>query len=99
MRGSNHVGMRQFNERIVLQANRHHGAIVKADLAHLTQLSTQIVIIVVGRLDDDGLPIKKTACLAKSVGFRCRCRLTCGGFWCGHSGRTAQARMAGGRLL
>ncbi len=27
MRGSNHVGMRQFNERTVLQAIRHHGAI------------------------------------------------------------------------
>ena len=52
-RGSNHVGMRQFNERIVLQAIRHHGAIPKADLARLTQLSTQTVAIIVGRLLDD----------------------------------------------
>ena len=57
MRGSNHVGMRQFNERIVLQAIRHHGAIPKADLARLTQLSTQTVAIIVGRLLDDGLLI------------------------------------------
>ena len=55
LRGSNHVGMRQFNERIVLQAVRHHGAIPKADLARLTQLSNQTVGIIVGRLLDDGL--------------------------------------------
>ncbi len=59
MRGSNHVGMRQFNERIVLQAIRHHGAIPKADLARLTQLSTQTVAIIVGRLLDDGLLVKQ----------------------------------------
>ena len=38
MRGSNHMGMRQFNERIVLQAIRHHGAIPKADLARMHRL-------------------------------------------------------------
>jgi predicted NBD/HSP70 family sugar kinase len=59
MRGSNHVGMRQFNERIVLQAIRHHGAIAKADLARVTQLSSQTVAIIVGRLLDDGLLIKQ----------------------------------------
>ncbi|MEY3991394.1 MAG: putative fructokinase, partial [Pseudomonadota bacterium] len=59
MRGSNHSGMRQFNERIVLQAIRHHGAIPKADLARLTQLSTQTVAIIVGRLLDDDLLIKQ----------------------------------------
>ena len=59
LRGSNHVGMRQFNERIVLQAVRHHGAIPKADLARLTQLSNQTVGIIVGRLLDDGLLVKQ----------------------------------------
>ena len=59
MRGSNHVGMRQFNERIVLQAIRHHGAIPKADLARLTQLSSQTVAIIVGRLLDEGLLVKQ----------------------------------------
>lgn len=59
MRGSNHNGMRQFNERIVLQAIRHHGAIAKADLARLTQLSTQTVAIIVSRLMDDGLLLKQ----------------------------------------
>jgi predicted NBD/HSP70 family sugar kinase len=59
MRGSNHSGMRQFNERIVLQAIRHEGAIAKADLARLTQLSTQTVSIIVNRLFDDGLLLKQ----------------------------------------
>jgi predicted NBD/HSP70 family sugar kinase len=59
MRGSNHNGMRQFNERIVLQTIRHHGAIAKADIARLTQLSTQTVSIIVNRLEGDDLLIKQ----------------------------------------
>ena len=59
MRGSNHQGMRQFNERTVLQAIRLHGAIPKADLARLTQLSTQTVSIIVERLLNDGLLLKQ----------------------------------------
>lgn len=59
MRGSNQQGMRQFNERTVLQAIRLHGAIPKADLARLTQLSTQTVSIIVERLLDDGLLLKQ----------------------------------------
>ncbi len=55
MRGSNASGMRQFNERTVLQAIRHQGAIPKADLARLTQLSTQTVGLIVERLIDEGL--------------------------------------------
>jgi predicted NBD/HSP70 family sugar kinase len=58
MRGSNASGMRQFNERTVLQAIRHHGAIPKADLARLTQLSTQTVGLIVERLMDEGLLVK-----------------------------------------
>lgn len=59
LRGSNHSGMRQFNERTVLRAIRHAGAIPKADLARLTQLSTQTVSIIVNRLLDDGLLLKQ----------------------------------------
>jgi len=59
LRGSNHNGMRQFNERTVLRAIRHAGAIPKADLARLTQLSTQTVSIIVNRLLDDGLLLKQ----------------------------------------
>lgn len=59
MRGSNHNGMRQFNERTVLRAIRHNVAIPKADLARLTQLSTQTVSIIVNRLLEDGLLFKQ----------------------------------------
>jgi predicted NBD/HSP70 family sugar kinase len=59
MRGSNHNGMRQFNERIVLQTIRHHSAIPKADIARLTQLSTQTISIIVNRLEGDGLLVKQ----------------------------------------
>jgi predicted NBD/HSP70 family sugar kinase len=51
--------MRQFNERTVLRAIRHEGAIPKADLARLTQLSSQTVSIIVNRLLEDGLLIKQ----------------------------------------
>ena len=37
-RGSNHVGMRQFNERVVLQAVRLNGSCPKAELARLMEL-------------------------------------------------------------
>jgi predicted NBD/HSP70 family sugar kinase len=53
--GSNQVGMRQFNERIVLQAIRLHGPLAKADVSRLTRLSMQTVSMIVDRLIDDGL--------------------------------------------
>ena len=54
-RGSNQVGMRQFNERIVLQAIRMHGGIAKADIARLTHLTAQTVQIIIARLEADHL--------------------------------------------
>ena len=57
-RGSNQIGMRQFNERVVLQAIRFHGSMPKADLARLTNLSTQTVSVIINRLFDEGLVIK-----------------------------------------
>ena len=53
--GSNQVGMRQFNERIVLQAIRLHGPLAKAEVSRLTRLSMQTVSMIVDRLIDDGL--------------------------------------------
>ena len=41
-RGSNQMGMRQFNERVVLQALRVHGSRPKAELARLTGLTARI---------------------------------------------------------
>lgn len=56
--GSNQVGMREFNERVVLQAIRLHGSLPKADLARLTRLSTQTVSVIINRLLADGLIVK-----------------------------------------
>src|SRR5512146_1678248 len=57
--GSNQVGMRQFNERVVLQAIRLRGPLPKADLARLTRLSTQAVSAIVEALLEDGLVAKQ----------------------------------------
>jgi predicted NBD/HSP70 family sugar kinase len=58
-RGSNHVGMRQFNERVVLQAIRQHGSLPKADLARLTGLTAQTIGLITTRLEDDGLLLRQ----------------------------------------
>ena len=57
-RGSNQGGMRQFNERVVLQAIRLHGALPKAEIARLTNLTAQTVQIIIARLEADGLVLK-----------------------------------------
>ncbi len=57
-RGSNHVGMRQFNERVVLQAIRLQGSVPKAELARLTGLTAQTIGLITTRLEDDGLVIR-----------------------------------------
>ncbi len=51
--------MRQFNERVILQAIRLRGALAKADLARLTRLSTQTVSAIVDGLLEDGLVVKQ----------------------------------------
>ena len=58
-RGSNHVGMRQFNERVVLQAIRLNGSCPKAELARLTGLTAQTIGLITTRLEDDGLVQKQ----------------------------------------
>ncbi|MET3247258.1 putative NBD/HSP70 family sugar kinase [Burkholderia sp. OAS925] len=65
--GSNQVGMRQFNERIVLQAIRLHGPLPKADVGRLTRLSMQTVSMIVDRLIDDGL-LEKQARVRGRIG-------------------------------
>jgi predicted NBD/HSP70 family sugar kinase len=57
-RGSNHVGMRQFNERVVLQAIRLNGSMPKADLARLTGLTAQTIGLITTRLEEDGLLLR-----------------------------------------
>lgn len=58
-RGSNHVGMRAFNERVVLQAIRLHGALPKADVARLTGLTAQTIGLITARLEEDGLLLRQ----------------------------------------
>ena len=60
-RGSNHVGMRQFNERVVLHAIRLNGPLPKADIARLTQLTAQTVQLIMGRLEAEALVVKQAA--------------------------------------
>lgn len=57
-RGSNHVGMRQYNERVVLQALRLHGSLAKADLARQTGLTAQTIGLITTRLEEDGLIVR-----------------------------------------
>jgi predicted NBD/HSP70 family sugar kinase len=57
-RGSNHVGMRAFNERVVLQAIRLNGSLPKAELARLTRLTAQTVGLITTRLEEDALLIR-----------------------------------------
>ena len=66
-RGSNHVGMRQFNERVVLQAIRLHGASPKAQIARLTHLTAQTVQLIIARLEADDL-VHKLAPVRGKVG-------------------------------
>lgn len=54
-RGSNHVGLRQFNERVVLQALRTHGSLAKVEIARVTGLTAQAIGLITARLDDEQL--------------------------------------------
>ena len=66
-RGSNQGGMRQFNERVVLQAIRLQGSVPKAEIARLTHLTAQTVQIIIARLEADGL-VRKLAPVRGKVG-------------------------------
>jgi predicted NBD/HSP70 family sugar kinase len=57
-RGSSQGGLRQYNERVLLQAIRLHGALPGADLARLTRLTAQTVSLITKRLLDDELLVK-----------------------------------------
>ena len=59
-RGSSQGGMRQYNERVILQAIRLHGALPGAELARVTHLTAQTVSLITKRLIDDGLLLRGT---------------------------------------
>ena len=54
-RGTNQIGVRLYNERLVLSLIRRHGALPKADIARLTGLSPQTISIIMNALEADGL--------------------------------------------
>ncbi len=58
IRGTNQSGMRARNERLVLTLIRRHGALAKADIARLTNLSAQTVSVIMRALEDDGLLLR-----------------------------------------
>ena len=54
-RGTNQVGVRLYNERLVLSIIRRHRELPKADIARLTGLSPQTISIIMNQLSADGL--------------------------------------------
>jgi hypothetical protein len=57
-RGSSQGGLRQYNERVVLQAIRLNGSLSGAEIARVTQLTAQTASMITKRLLDDGLLVK-----------------------------------------
>ncbi|MEK8028896.1 MAG: hypothetical protein RLY78_1999 [Pseudomonadota bacterium] len=57
-RGSSQGGLRQYNERVVLQAVRLHGALPGAAIARLTHLTPQTVSLITKRLEADELLVR-----------------------------------------
>jgi predicted NBD/HSP70 family sugar kinase len=66
-RGSSQGGLRQYNERVVLQALRLHGPLPGAEIARLTHLTAQTISLITKRLLDDGL-LRKGELLRGKVG-------------------------------
>ena len=58
-RGTNQVGVRLYNERLVLSLIRRHGRLPKAEIARLTGLSPQTITVIMRGLEADGLVIKQ----------------------------------------
>ena len=55
MRGGDTVGLRAYNERLVIDAIMRSGAMSKAEIARATGLSGQAASVIVNRLLDEGL--------------------------------------------
>jgi len=66
-RGSSQGGLRQYNERVVLQAIRLHGPLPGAEIARQTHLTPQTVSQITKHLVDDGL-LQRGAPLRGKVG-------------------------------
>ncbi|ACB96433.1 ROK family transcriptional regulator [Beijerinckia indica] len=58
VRGTNVIGVRAYNERLVLSLVRRHGSLPKADITKLTGLSAQTISVIVRALEADGLLLR-----------------------------------------
>ena len=54
-RGTNQIGVRLYNERLVLSLIRQHSTLPKADIARMTGLSPQTISMIINQLESDGL--------------------------------------------
>ena len=57
--GSNLTGISQFNERLILQLIRRAGSLPKAEIARTTNLSAQTATVIINRLIEQKLLIKR----------------------------------------
>ena len=57
-RGTNQIGVRLYNERLVLSLVRLHRELPKAEIARLTGLSPQTISIIINQLTADGFLLK-----------------------------------------
>jgi predicted NBD/HSP70 family sugar kinase len=57
-RGTNQIGVRLYNERLVLSLIRRHGSLPKAEIARLTGLSAQTISVIVRQLAADGFLLR-----------------------------------------
>ena len=58
--GSNQVGVRQYNERLILSLIREHDALTKAEIAKATNLTPQTASTIINRLMEQDLLIAGT---------------------------------------
>ncbi len=65
--GTNQIGARAYNERLVLSLIRRHGRLAKAELARKTGLSAQTLTLIVNRLEVENL-VQKTDLTRGKVG-------------------------------
>ncbi|MET3924414.1 ROK family transcriptional regulator [Devosia sp. 2618] len=57
-RGTNQLGVRVYNERLVLSLIRRHGNLPKADIARRTGLSPQTISTIANALEADGILLR-----------------------------------------
>lgn len=66
-RGGNQLGIKQYNERLILSLIRQAGALTKADIARITHLTPQTITTIVNRLLKEGY-LRKKAVIRGRIG-------------------------------